>query len=153
MAGPERNPLRAILRRLFGTAPDDRSKTRWVEPRVDIELELLSTAAFERALQTASDEQLASIRAAAEMADNGILARDPRTGMFRVIDEDDVRKLERRHADAVPDGWRDAIRRDTQGGEQSLMSTQALRYRLSAGGDDQASVEVESDYRFDPDDD
>lgn len=115
---------------------DERGQTVWDGPVEETELELVSTAALRAMLDSGDAEHKRRLRAAAATKD-GILARNPASGSFEIIDDEDL-KAALAHADGTPDAVRAAdvtleplaAKADTGAEELSLVSTQALRRML-----------------------
>jgi len=110
----------------------DGGRNVWADTVEEVELELVSTSQLEAILQSGDEDTQGAIREALSGRQEGVLARDPATGLFQVISEDDLKSIledndglpiRRRPADVSlePAGERD------EGEELSLVSTQMLR--------------------------
>ena len=104
----------------------------WADTVEEVELELVSTAELEAILESGDEGTQGAIRQALSGQQEGVLARDPATGLFQVISEDDLKSIlddnegppiRRRPADATlePAG------EEKESEELSLVSTQMLR--------------------------
>jgi hypothetical protein len=120
------------IRRPPRVRTDGQGRSVWDEP-VDTadELELLSTQALKIILE--SDDKIArqSLVDAASTGNNGVLARNPGSGKFEVIEDDELQKILESASDLPPisrpaDVTLESVNADP-GEELSLVSTQALR--------------------------
>ncbi|HEX7720404.1 MAG TPA: hypothetical protein VF389_11405 [Woeseiaceae bacterium] len=119
------------IRRPAKVTTDDRGRTVWAETIETAQLELVSTAQLKTILQSDDDESRSSIERLILSKDDGVLARDPATGLFEVISDKDLQAIlasddklppTRRPADVTLE----AIG-DDSGDALSLVSTQMLR--------------------------
>lgn len=110
----------------------DGGRNVWADTVEEVELELVSTAELEAILESGDEGTQGAIRQALSGQQEGVLARDPATGLFQVISEDDLKSIlddneglpiRRRPADATlePAG------EEKESEELSLVSTQMLR--------------------------
>lgn len=110
----------------------DGGRNVWADTVEEVELELVSTAELEAILESGDEDTRGAIRQALSGQQEGLLARDPATGLFQVISEDDLKGMlddneglpgRRRAADVTlePAG------EETESEELSLVSTQMLR--------------------------
>lgn len=79
------------IQRPSRVAQDDRGSNVWVGKIESVELELVSTVALQKILKTADARTQAEIRNLAESTQEGVLARDAATGVFRIISDEDLR--------------------------------------------------------------
>jgi hypothetical protein len=131
---------------------DDRGRTVWNEPVETVELELVTTGRLEQILQADDADTRRHLREAARGKD-GVLAHDPRRGRYEIIDDDDLK---------VPAGFSQAGDPPTvvleplsslasiDGGELSLVSTQALRRIIRVEKSEPEEELLEPDQGFDP---
>lgn len=126
------------IRRPAKVTTDDRGRTVWAETIETAQLELVSTTQLKAILQSDDEESRSSIERLIQGKDDGVLARDPATGLFEVISDEDLQTIlasddklppTRRPADvtleAINDDAADAL---------SLVSTQMLRKIIKADG-------------------
>lgn len=111
---------------------DDRGRTVWQDTIETAQLELVSTTRLQAILESDDKDSQGSIRKAISGSEEGVLARDPATGLFEVISDEDLQAILDTNDD-LP-----AIRRPTEvptmpaarekeSEELSLVSTQMLR--------------------------
>lgn len=122
------------IKRPAKVSTDDRGHSVWDETIETVQLELVSTAQLQAILQSDDDDSRGAIRQVLARKEEGVLARDPATGLFEVVSEDDLKAL-------VDSGEAPSIRRRAAGftrkagddspavpaDELSLVSTQMLR--------------------------
>ncbi|MDH4259343.1 MAG: hypothetical protein OEW16_03465 [Gammaproteobacteria bacterium] len=130
-----------IIRRPAKIATDERGRTVWAGKVESVELELVSTTALERILKSDDGKTHGEIRRLARGRKNGVLAKDPATGAYHIVSEDelraalestDMRPPPARLADASAAPVADKVKQATE--ELSLVSTQTLRKVLKPGG-------------------
>src|SRR5262245_7428867 len=80
------------IRRIAKVAPDHRGRSVWLGKIEPVELELVSTTALKKILQTEGGRTRSEIAKLAAGRKNGVLARDAATGHFRILSEADLRK-------------------------------------------------------------
>lgn len=121
------------IRRPAKVTTDERGRTVWAETVETAQLELVSTAMLHKILQSSDDDTRTAIERVVIGKEEGVLARDPATGLFEIISEADVQAFLK--SDNLPKTGRppeftlepenpDA---DQAGDELSLVSTQVLR--------------------------
>lgn len=150
--------------RLPRVSVDERGRSVWTGPVGSGEFELISTASLRAILDSDDDDSRQAIEQVADSDDEGVLVRDATTGMFRVIDENELQALlvadgltpaaKPASADVVLESLDDP----TAGSELSLVSTQALRKiirndgsaTLQPEGDESIELGLESPGGFDP---
>jgi hypothetical protein len=112
----------------------------WLGKIEPVELELVSTTALKKILQTEGGKTRSEIAKLAAGRKNGVLARDAATGHFRILSDADLRKAvdappgehPRRRADVTGSAMTDTIIRKAD--ELSLVSTQVLRKVVKPDG-------------------
>ena len=113
---------------------DDRGRTVWNEPIESVELELVSTTALEKILQSDDGKTRGEIRRLVAGRKDGVLARDTATGVFQIVSDADlkaafdtgeVRDKPQRHEEVTAEPISEKTRRAAD--ELSLVSTQVLR--------------------------
>ncbi|MGH8193129.1 MAG: hypothetical protein ACREQ8_01830 [Woeseiaceae bacterium] len=126
------------IRRPAKVTTDDRGRSVWADTIETAELELVSTAELKKILATSDEESLSAIEKAVTPTDEGVLARDPATGLFEIISDTDLQAIlaendhlpkTRQPADVTLESVRNAPAEAD--GELSLVSTQVLRKVLS----------------------
>jgi len=127
------------IQRASRVAPDDRGRNVWVGKVETVELELVSTMALKKILQTADGQTRAEIRELAKGSKDGVLARDTATGHYQIVSEGELKAIAdsdsgpkplaadrpTRGADVVAAPLTDKAR--LAAAELSLVSTQFLR--------------------------
>lgn len=119
------------IRRPAKVTTDDRGRTVWAETIETAQLELVSTAQLKTILQSDDDKTRNSIERLILGKDDGVLARDPATGLFEVISDEDLQAI-LASDDKLPPTLRPADVTleqvgDDAGDAMSLVSTQMLR--------------------------
>lgn len=122
-----------IIRRPARVSIDDRGHNVWTEPIQETELELMSTQELKLALEAADDADREAIQAMAESGKQGVLARNPATGGFDVVTDDELRELQRDKTVKLP-RLLDEEAAPGAGSEEaqdlSLVTTQMLKQML-----------------------
>ncbi|MEQ9561996.1 MAG: hypothetical protein RLN69_05705 [Woeseiaceae bacterium] len=120
------------IRRPPRVRTDGQGRSVWDEP-VDPadELELVSTQALKIILESNDKIARQALADAANTGSNGVLARNPGSGSFEVIEDDELQKILDSTSDLPPisrpaDVTLEPVNPDA-GEELSLVSTQALR--------------------------
>ena len=118
------------------------------------ELELVSTQMLKQILSSSDVQNRKGVEDAAKSTGDGILARDPATGYFEIIDEDELRAIVESREDlpklSRPSDVTVAPLHDYADSEHlSLVSIQALR-RVLDGGDEQEEAEAAEVGGFNP---
>ena len=122
------------IRRPAKVTTDDRGRTVWADTVETAELELVSSGMLQKILSSSDEDTRSAIERIASGQEEGVLARDPATGLFEIISDADLQAILKdndtlpkiaRPADVTlePDGSRTASAAD----ELSLVSTQVLR--------------------------
>lgn len=94
MSKSEGQTTTVIIRRPARVNIDERGHNVWTEPIEETELELMSTQELKLALAAADDADREAIREMAESGKRGVVARNPATGGFDVVSEDELRDLQ-----------------------------------------------------------
>lgn len=112
---------------------DGRGRSVWTEPVETAELELMSSQALKKILASKDEKARESIEAATASGGEGVLARDPATGRFEIVDDADLQKIfdsdpglsgQDKGAEVT---YEAAYTGGRSAGDLSLVSTQALR--------------------------
>jgi hypothetical protein len=127
------------IRKVDKVAPDERGRSVWLGKVDAIELELVSTTALEKILESDGGKTRTEIRKLAAGRKDGILVRATATGHFRILSETDLRKAlaaesgrkPGRSAEVTAAPLTETTRRAAD--ELSLVSTQILRKVLKPG--------------------
>jgi hypothetical protein len=123
------------------TTTDDRGRTVWNEPVEDVELELVSTTALQKILQSDNGQTRGEIRKLVSGRKDGVLARDTATGVYQIVSDADlktalgtgeVQDKPKRGAEVTGAPISEKTLRAVD--ELSLVSTQVLRKVLNPGG-------------------
>lgn len=110
----------------------DGGRNVWADTVEEVELELVSTSHLEALLQSGDGDTQGAIREALSGKQEGVLARDPATGLFQVISEDDLKSILEDNEDLPirrppADVTLEPAAREAETSELSLVSTQMLR--------------------------
>lgn len=119
------------IRRPAKVRTDDRGHTVWVDTVETAQLELVSTGQLKQLLESGDDDTRSTIHRMVQGKREGVLARDPSTGLFQIISEDDLKAAldeqpaakTRLSADVPLEPLTDSAHAE----ELSLVSTQMLR--------------------------
>ncbi len=118
------------IRRPAKIRTDERGRSVWAGEIETAELELVSTQQLEGLLAGSDEESRTAIEAALAGDAEGVLARDPATGLFQIVTDEEVAAALGARAGkprARPE------RPGSAAEELSLVSTQVLRRRLDTG--------------------
>lgn len=116
------------IRRPSKVTTDDRGRTVWAGDIQEAELELVSTAELKQILESSDPASRSAIEQVASGKADGVLARDPATGLFEIISDSDLQAALAKDSRAAPKaagGLEPA--KDQPGEDLSLVSTQVLR--------------------------
>ena len=145
------------IRRPAKVTTDDRGRSVWADTIESAELELVSTAELKKILAASDEESLSAIEKVVTPTDEGVLARDPATGLFEIISDTDLQAIlaendhlpkTRQPADVTLEPVRNAPAEAD--GELSLVSTQVLRKVLSRDAPKPPQSKKDSGGGFDP---
>lgn len=81
------------IQRPSRVAPDARGRSVWVGKVETVELELVSTQALKKILQTADGKTQVEIRELAKSRKDGVLARDTATGHYQIVSEAELKAI------------------------------------------------------------
>jgi hypothetical protein len=124
------------IRRPAKVTTDDRGRTVWADTVETAELELVSTAELQKILASTDEDTRSAIQSIIREEEEGVLARDPTTGLFEIISDADLQAIlentndlpkTRRPADVTLE----PVNRQEDDEELSLVSTQVLRKILA----------------------
>jgi hypothetical protein len=130
-----------VIRKPAKVATDDRGRMVWVGKVEEVKLELVSTTALQKILQSDDGKTRTEIRRLVKGKKDGVLAKDTATGMFRIISNEDLQTAlqqaggkppSSRVADVTAPAMTDKAKQAAN--ELSLCSTQVLRKVLKPGG-------------------
>ena len=126
-------PSRVLVRRPSKIKTDGHGRSVWADPVESAELELVSTQSLKQILSVQWMLRIEkSIEELAATVGGGVLVRDPATGMFKIIDDEELQQIldnEKglpqlsRPSDVTAEPLHDYVDDD----HLSLVSTQALR--------------------------
>ena len=146
----DENSAKVLVRRPSKIKTDGHGRSVWQDTVETAQLELVSTQILKQILSSNDAENREAVKEAAKTNSEGVLARDPVTGYFEIIEEDelqaildsgqDLPKLSR-PADVTLEPLRDYADSD----HLSLVSTQALRRVLVSDDENEESDELETD--------
>lgn len=89
----EKRPAKVLIRRPSKVSTDDRGRSVWADPIESAELELVSTQTLKQILASSDESGRKSIADLATTVSDGVLARDPATGIFKIIDDDELQEI------------------------------------------------------------
>lgn len=89
----EKRPTKVLIRRPSKVRTDDRGRSVWADPIESAELELVSTQTLKQILASSDESGRKSIANLATTVSDGVLARDPATGMFKIIDDEELQEI------------------------------------------------------------
>lgn len=120
------------IRRPAKVTTDDRGRTVWADTVETAELELVSTGELQKILASTDDDTRSAIESIIPEQEEGVLARDPATGLFEIISDAELQAIlenndlpkTRRPADVTLEP---VNRQEGDDEELSLVSTQVLR--------------------------
>ena len=122
------------IRRAARVAQDERGQNVWVGAVETVELELMSTAALERILESGDGRTQSEIRKLAAGSKDGVLARETATGHFRIVSDAELESAldaenPRDHGGRRSEVTAEPINEKTRhaADQLSLVSTQVLR--------------------------
>ncbi len=145
----DHNENKVLVRRPTKIKTDSRGRSEWADPSESARLELVSTQTLKQILSSSDERNRKAVEAAANTTTDGVLARDPVTGFFEIIDDAELQaildanselpKLSR-PIDVTLEPLHDYVDKENL----SLVSTMALR-KVLAKSDDDGSPESETD--------
>lgn len=145
------------IRRPAKVATDERGRTVWSETVETAQLELVSTAMLQKILESSGDDARTAMERIISGAEEGVLARDPATGLFEIVSEADLEAL-MKETDNLPKMTRPAHvtlepvrgRKTDSDEELSLVSTQVLRKILHKDSPTPVAKKKDKGGGFDP---
>ena len=147
MTGDTSNKV--LVRRPSKIKTDSRGRSVWADPVESAKLELVSTQTLKQILSSSDAKNRKAIEDAANTATDGVLARDPVTGYFEIIDDADLQVILDTNSDLPKltrpvDVTLEPLHDYADDESMSLVTTMALR-KVLAKGDDDRLVETEVD--------
>jgi len=148
---------RLLVRRPRRISTDLRGRSEWADAPETAQLELVSTQMLKVILTSRDDSDRRAIEHAADTAAEGVLARDPASGDFEIIDDEELQAILdtnqglpslSRPADATIEPLRDYVDEE----HLSLVSTHALRKVLHQDAQDErdSTADLPEPVGFDP---
>ena len=142
-------PNRVLVRRPAKIKTDSRGRSVWADPVESAKLELVSTQTLKQILASSDEQNRNAIADAADTATDGVLARDPATGFFEIIDDADLQAILDSNSDLPKlsrpvDVTLEPLHDYTDNENFSLVTTVALRKVLTSD-DDESSPMAEFD--------
>ena len=122
------------IRRPAKVTTDDRGRTVWAGTVETAQLELVSTAELEQILASEDKDTRSAIHRLIEREEEGVLARDPATGLFEIVSDTDLKEAIREQGGATRGEGAPASDPGDEP-ELSLVSTQVLRKVLTGNPD------------------
>ena len=134
-------PNKVLVRRPAKTKPDSRGRSVWADPIESAKLELVSTQTLKQILSSSDDKDRVAIKDAANTATDGVLARDPATGFFEIIDDTELQGILDANSDMPilsrpTDVTLEPLHDYADDENLSLVTTMALRKVLAKDNDD-----------------
>jgi hypothetical protein len=147
MTGDTANKV--LVRRPTKLKTDSRGRSVWADPVESAKLELVSTQTLKQILSSSDQQNRKAIEEAANTATDGVLARDPATGYFEIIDDADLQAILETNSDLPKmtrpvDVTLEPLHDYADNESMSLVTTMALRKVLTKSDDD-SSAETEVD--------
>jgi len=145
----DRTENKVLVRRPRKIKTDSRGWSVWADPIESASLELVSTQTLKQILSSSDEKNRKAIEAIADTTTDGVLARDPATGLFEIIDDAELQAILDTNSD-LPELSRpvdvtlEPLHDYVDEENLSLVSTMALR-KVLAKGDDDSSTESEID--------
>jgi hypothetical protein len=138
---PEDMPNKVLIRRPTRVKTDSRGRSEWADPIESAEIELVSTQTLKQILSSSDDKNRKSIKDAVNTAADGVLARDPATGFFEIIDDTDLQAILDANTDLPKlsrptDVTLKPLHDYADNENLSLVTTMALRKVLAKDNDD-----------------
>ncbi|RLA25240.1 MAG: hypothetical protein DRR11_21010 [Gammaproteobacteria bacterium] len=142
-------PNKVLVRRPGKIKTDSRGRSVWADPVESAKLELVSTQTLKQILSSSDQQNLKAIEEAANTATDGVLARDPATGYFEIIDDTDLQAILDTNSDLPKltrpvDVTLEPLHDYADDESMSLVTTMALR-KVLAKDEDDSSAETEVD--------
>ena len=81
------------IRRPAKVTTDNRGRSVWAETIETAELELVSTNELQKILDSTDDDTRSAIERVVTGEEEGVLARDPATGLFEIINDADLQSI------------------------------------------------------------
>lgn len=123
------------IKRPSKVTTDDRGRTVWAGEIQEAELELVSTNELKQILEASDPARRSAIEQVASGKTDGVLARDPATGLFEIVSDSDLQAALAQEPGsrqpAAPAGGLEPVE-DRSGEDLSLVSTQVLRKVLKS---------------------
>jgi hypothetical protein len=145
---------RVLVRRPAKSKTAGRGRATPTKSGAGTELELVSTQILKQILSSNDAANRKGVEEAAKLTGDGVLARDPATGYFEIIDDDELQAIVDSGQD-LPKLSRPAdvtvapLHDYAESEHLSLVSIQALR-RVLDGGDEQEEAEAADVGGFNP---
>ena len=139
-------PAKVLVKRPSKIRSDGHGRSVWADPVESAELELVSTQTLKQILSSNDDKNRKSIADLATTAGDGVLVRDPATGMFKIIDDEELQQI-LDDDDSLPklsrpsDATLEPLHDYSDDDHLSLVSTQALRRILPGDESDKDEVD------------
>ena len=134
-------PNKVLVRRPAIIKADSRGRSVWADPVESAKLELVSTQTLKQILASSNEHNRNAIADAANTATDGVLARDPATGFFEIIDDTDLQDVLDANSDLPQlsrpvDVTLEPLHDYADNENLSLVTTMALRKVLASDDDE-----------------
>ena len=134
-------PNKVLVRRPTKIKTDSRGRSVRADPIESAELELVSTQTLKQILSSSDDRNREAIKDAANTATDGVLARDPATGFFEIINDTDLQVILDANSDLPKlsrptDVTLEPLHDYADDEKLTLVTTMALRKVLAKDNDD-----------------
>jgi hypothetical protein len=134
-------PNKVLVRRPTKIRTDSRGRSVWADPIEGAKLELVSTQVLKQILSSSDDQNREAIKDAANTAADGVLARDPATGFFEIVDDTELQAILDVNSDLPKlsrptDVTLEPLHDYADNENLSLVTTMALRNVLAPDNDD-----------------
>lgn len=136
---------KVLVKRPSRVSTDDRGRSVWADPVESAELELVSTQMLKVMLTSRDQSEMKAIEEAASGSNDGVLARNPGSGGFEIISDEELQQILAANEDLPPvkkpaDATLEPLKDYPDNEQLSLVSTQALR-RVLDGSEKESAPE------------
>ena len=137
---------KVLVKRPGRVPSDNRTQSVWDDPNESAELELVSTQMLKVMLTSRDQSEMEAIEEAASGSDDGVLVRNPGSGGFEIISDEELQEILAANEDLPPvnkpaDATLEPLKDYPDNDQLSLVSTQALRRVLGSNEKDAEPAE------------
>ncbi|MDH3439818.1 MAG: hypothetical protein OEM63_03625 [Gammaproteobacteria bacterium] len=155
---PDTESKKLLVKRPSRVSTDSRGRSVWADPVDSAELELVSTQMLKVMLASRDQSEIKAIEKAASGSNDGVLARNPGSGGFEIINDDELQEILAANENLPPvdkpaDATLAPLKDYPENDRLSLVSTQALRRVLGNDEKDEKPQEysvADADGGFNP---